>query len=116
MRSFVALMTCIGCIALIHSSDKRILGVKVEKEAPSQMTEQLPVALVFPVAVPAKNHRRSGKPLVTPVVYANRASITARKKVYRSKKDSLTNNFAQIRQTTLLQEIESGELLDNNIP
>jgi hypothetical protein len=109
-------MTCIGCIALIHSSDKRILGVKVEKEAPSQMTEQLPVALAIPVAVPARNNRRSGKPLVTPVIYANRTSNTARKKIYRSKRDSLTNNLAQIRQTTLLQEIESGELLDNNIP
>ncbi|TWF44501.1 hypothetical protein FHW36_101421 [Chitinophaga polysaccharea] len=31
MRSFVALMTCIACIAWIHSCEKRLLGVRLEK-------------------------------------------------------------------------------------
>ncbi|WP_143308318.1 hypothetical protein [Chitinophaga vietnamensis] len=30
MRSFVALMACIGCIAWIHSCEKRFLGVRTD--------------------------------------------------------------------------------------
>lgn len=116
MRSLVALMTCIGCIALIHSFDKRILGVKAEKEFPTQTIDQLPVA-VYPVAVPTQYIKKTEKTLVSPVIYANKANITAAKKrIARSKRDSLTDNFAQFRQNTLLQEIESSELLDNNMP
>lgn len=53
MRSFVALMTCIGCIAWIHSCEKRLLGVRLENNnTPIDQPQQLPVA-VLPAAIPA---------------------------------------------------------------
>lgn len=54
MRSFVALMTCIGCIAWIHSCEKRLLGVRIEKNSitPNDQLIQLPVA-VLPANLPA---------------------------------------------------------------
>ncbi|SEW07212.1 hypothetical protein [Chitinophaga arvensicola] len=53
MRSFVALMTCVGCIAWIHSCEKRLLGVRLEKNlSPIDQPQQLPVA-VLPAALPA---------------------------------------------------------------
>ncbi|MBO9731889.1 MAG: hypothetical protein J7623_24825 [Chitinophaga sp.] len=46
MRSLVALMTCIGCIAWIHSCEKRLLGVRIEKNNIPRydQPQQLPVA------------------------------------------------------------------------
>ena len=53
MRSFVALMTCIGCIAWIHSCDKRLLGVQLENNNPANQPAPLPVVIVVPaVAAP----------------------------------------------------------------
>lgn len=54
MRSFVALITCIGCIAWIHSCEKRLLGVRLEKNniTPYYQPQQLPVA-TLPATVPA---------------------------------------------------------------
>jgi hypothetical protein len=53
MRSFVALMTCIACIAWIHSCEKRLLGVRIEKNSitPNDQLLQLPVA-VLPATLP----------------------------------------------------------------
>lgn len=52
MRSFVALMTCIGCIAWIHSCEKRLLGVRIEKKnILIDQPEQLPLAIV-PAGIP----------------------------------------------------------------
>lgn len=52
MRSFVALMTCIGCIAWIHSCEKRLLGVRLEKKnILIDQPEQLPLAVV-PAGIP----------------------------------------------------------------
>lgn len=56
MRSFVALMTCIGCIAWIHSCEKRLLGVRLEKNNfLIDQPEQLPVA-VAPAVTPAAKY------------------------------------------------------------
>jgi len=54
MRSFVALMACIGCIAWIHSCEKRLLGVRIEKNGitPDDQLFELPVA-VLPARLPA---------------------------------------------------------------
>jgi hypothetical protein len=53
MRSFVALMTCIGCIAWIHSCDKRLLGVQLENNNTANQPAPLPVVIVVPaVAAP----------------------------------------------------------------
>ena len=54
MRSLVALMACIGCIAWIHSCEKRLLGVRIEKNGitPDDQLLQLPVAVV-PAGLPA---------------------------------------------------------------
>lgn len=48
MRSFVALMTCIGCIAWIHSCDKRLLGVQLENDKPADQPQQPPIVVVVP--------------------------------------------------------------------
>lgn len=54
MRSLVALMACIGCIAWIHSCEKRLLGVRIEKNSiiPNDQLLELPVA-VLPANLPA---------------------------------------------------------------
>ena len=52
MRSFVALMTCIGCIAWIHSCDKRLLGVQLENDKVADQPQQLPIVVIAPAAVP----------------------------------------------------------------
>ncbi|HEY9259869.1 hypothetical protein [Chitinophaga sp.] len=55
MRSFVALMTCIGCIAWIHSCEKRLLGVRIEKNniTPNDQLWEPSVA-VFPANLQAR--------------------------------------------------------------
>ncbi|RFS23236.1 hypothetical protein DVR12_09455 [Chitinophaga silvatica] len=115
MRSFVALMTCIGCIALIHSFDKRIVGVTTEKENSIQTIQQLPVA-VFPVTIPAQYIKTAEKALVAPVVYAKKINIGTRKRSTKTKNDSLKNNLALIRQNSIFHDIENGAALDNNNP
>ncbi|MFY0253194.1 hypothetical protein ACDQ55_04485 [Chitinophaga sp. 30R24] len=55
MRSFVALMTCISCIAWIHSCEKRLLGVTPDNKTNNVLSEgvpQLPVT-VLPAKLPA---------------------------------------------------------------
>jgi hypothetical protein len=57
MRSFVALMTCIGCIAWIHSCEKRLLGVRLEKNnLLIDQPEQLPIAVAPPAGIPAARY------------------------------------------------------------
>ncbi|MET3875027.1 hypothetical protein [Chitinophaga sp. OAE865] len=84
MRSFVALMTCIGCIAWIHSCEKRLLGVRLEKKnILIDQPEQLPLAVVpagipparyFSQVIPASNTK------VVPV-NRNRNRLKAKKQV-----------------------------------
>ncbi|MBC9910754.1 hypothetical protein [Chitinophaga varians] len=55
MRSFVALLACIGCIAWVHSCDKRLLGVTVPVvSGEGQLPVDLPSFGSIPVAVPQK--------------------------------------------------------------
>ncbi|MGN7822034.1 hypothetical protein ACTJJB_18020 [Chitinophaga sp. 22536] len=55
MRSFVALLACIGCIAWVHSCDKRLLGVKASAiSAEGQLPVDMPSFSSIPVAVPQK--------------------------------------------------------------
>ena len=67
MRSFVALMTCIGCIAWIHSCEKRLLGVRLERNSitPDYQPQQLPVA-ILPATVPAHYISRVSDKTITP--------------------------------------------------
>jgi|GEM_PF-1808254 len=67
MRSFVALMTCIGCIAWIHSCEKRLLGVRLEKNGitPNYQPQQLPVAII-PATIPAHYISRVNDNPITP--------------------------------------------------
>ncbi|WP_142684704.1 hypothetical protein [Chitinophaga polysaccharea] len=73
MRSFVALMTCIGCIAWIHSCEKRLLGVRLEKKnILIDQPEQLPLAVV-PAGIPPARYISQVIPASnTKVVPANR--------------------------------------------
>jgi hypothetical protein len=52
MRSFVALMACIGCIAWVHSCEKRLLGVRLEKNNISDPVQQVPLAINPMVVTP----------------------------------------------------------------
>lgn len=56
MRSFVALLACIGCIAWVHSCDKRLLGVKVPVSSGEghQLPVDIPSFSSIPVAAPQK--------------------------------------------------------------
>lgn len=67
MRSFVALMACIGCIAWVHSCDKRLLGVKINSSSDRD--------LQLPVDVPSiADHQ----PVVIPIpVYTAAVKVTA---------------------------------------
>lgn len=115
MRSFVALMTCIGCIALIHSFDKRIVGVKTQAVTPVKTLQpQLPVA-VFPVTIPAQE-MKTEKAQVVPATYSKKVSAISKRKIARIKKDSLHENLAFIRYHNLLQEIENSGMIDSNTP
>lgn len=69
MRSFVALMTCIGCIAWIHSCEKRLLGVRIEKNnILIDQPEQLPLAIV-PAGIPPARY-------ITQVIPASNTTTT----------------------------------------
>lgn len=56
MRSFVALLACIGCIAWVHSCDKRLLGVKVSGVSGEdrQLPVDVPAFSNIPVVAPQK--------------------------------------------------------------
>jgi transcription initiation factor TFIID subunit TAF12 len=98
MRSFVALMTCIGCIAWIHSCEKRLLGVRVENNSiiPNY---QLPVAVV-PPSLPAHYISRSmdntSRP--TPLVRTrNRNRVKKQATTADYKADALLFNLASVK-------------------
>ncbi|NML35999.1 hypothetical protein HHL17_02205 [Chitinophaga sp. G-6-1-13] len=55
MRSFVALLACIGCIAWVHSCDNRLLGVKVPAvSGEGQLPVDMPSFSRIPIAAPQK--------------------------------------------------------------
>lgn len=95
MRSFVALLACIGCIAWVHSCDKRLLGVKAA--AMSGDSQQLPVDLPsfssIPVAAPVKTVMAVAQP--EPAVHKVAARVVTSKKHHSSaaQADSLWNSL-----------------------
>ena len=116
MRSFVALMTCIGCIALIHSFDKRIVGVKTQEVTPVKTLQPpLPVA-VFPVTIPVQEMKTEKAQVVPAAVYTKKVSTISKRKIAKIQKDSLHENLAFIRYHNLLQEIENSGMIDSNTP
>lgn len=58
MRSFIAFMACAGCIAWIHSCDKRLLGVNPSRPAygPEVVADQenIPQNSVWTTILPAR--------------------------------------------------------------
>ncbi|MEZ2441430.1 hypothetical protein AB6805_06895 [Chitinophaga sp. RCC_12] len=101
MRSFVALMTCIGCIAWIHSCEKRLLGVRLEKNnLLIDQPEQLPVA-VAPTSIPAARYISQVIPAtntITVPVSHNRRRVKAKKQAGNSMAiDSLLLNQVFVR-------------------
>jgi hypothetical protein len=92
MRSFVALMTCIGCIAWIHSCEKRLLGVRLEdKNLINNQAQPLPVAVTPATAIaPALSVS-----LVTiPAQEASLVAAAIRRSKKRLKKRVDTENIA----------------------
>lgn len=61
MRSFVALMACIGCIAWIHSCEKRFLGVRTDANSDGTLSSA-PFVNNKPLEVPvvAVSDKRTG--------------------------------------------------------
>ncbi|NIG52236.1 hypothetical protein [Chitinophaga sp. Cy-1792] len=59
MRSIVGLMACIGCIAWVHSCEKRILGVQIgrpyEQSIPTLVTPGYSVENAAPVIARVNN-------------------------------------------------------------
>ncbi|WP_212000602.1 hypothetical protein [Chitinophaga sp. HK235] len=109
MRSFIALMACIGCIAWVHSCDKRLLGVKVTRNTGG--------ILQLPVDVPAiaSNQEAPQKILATasrpaPAVHTAPSKPTIAKKRHHAvpPADSLWNG--------LVASKHSNFLLNNLIP
>ncbi|MEI3801572.1 MULTISPECIES: hypothetical protein [unclassified Chitinophaga] len=102
MRSFVALMTCIGCIAWIHSCEKRLLGVRLEKNnLLIDQPEQLPLA-VAPVSTPAARYISQVIPASNTIavpVSRNRSRPKAKKQTVNNSKaiDSLLFNQVFVR-------------------
>ncbi|PSL49114.1 hypothetical protein CLV51_101444 [Chitinophaga niastensis] len=106
MRSFVALMACIGCIAWVHSCDKRLLGVSLEKTNVSDQAQQLPMAIIPVAAAPVDNISLvkatiSGTPTSTtlPQVVAIHAKnrSQSKKESRHAAKDSLMFDMAVVR-------------------
>ncbi|MFX1702741.1 hypothetical protein PV783_02240 [Chitinophaga sp. CC14] len=102
MRSFVALMTCIGCIAWIHSCEKRLLGVRLEKNnLLIDQPEQLPLA-VAPAGIPAARYISQVVPASNTIavpVSRNRSRPKAEKQTVNNSKaiDSLLFNQVFVR-------------------
>ncbi|MGO4294091.1 hypothetical protein [Chitinophaga sp. RAB17] len=100
MRSFVALMTCIGCIAWIHSCEKRLLGVRIEKNSltPDNQLQQLPVA-ILPDNIPAHYISQvTSAPMSSPVVRPRNKLRTKKQTGIANKTtDSLLFNLAVVK-------------------
>lgn len=99
MRSFVALMTCIGCIAWIHSCEKRLLGVRIEKNSitPNDQLLQLPVA-ILPANLPAHYISQVTGNTSTPAVRPKNKPRAKKQTGIASKAaDSLLFNLALVR-------------------
>jgi hypothetical protein len=99
MRSFVALMACIGCIAWIHSCEKRLLGVRIEKNSitPKDQLLDLPVA-VLPANLPAHYISQVTDNIPSPAVRVRNKTRTKKQPGIISKTtDSLLFNLAVVK-------------------
>ncbi|CAL1520925.1 hypothetical protein [Chitinophaga sp. MM2321] len=111
MRSFVALIVCIACIAWVHSFDKRLLGVNSDASF-GENQQQLPVDVV-PAAVafvPASALQQNMTPatvtnIMIPVVAVTRSKTTRLKKKrsgFIPVKDSSRYDFVVVKRPGLL--------------
>lgn len=95
MRSFVALMTCIGCIAWIHSCEKRLLGVRIEKNNIPRydLPQQLPVA-ILPQNIPPHYISGIGSNTIATTAYVSHSRTKRPKKQASRKAESSLLNLA----------------------
>jgi hypothetical protein len=103
MRSFVTLIACIGCIAWVHSLDKRLLGVKPAGYT-DEHQQQLPIDVIPQMAtmapiVPARQHilPQITTGITTARLHHKSSHTTKRIPIAHAVKDSLTANVAVLK-------------------
>lgn len=103
MRSFVALLACIGCIAWVHSCDKRLLGVTVpvvsgEGQLPVDMPSFSNIPVVAPQKVATATIRRVSAVHKAPV----RPAVSRKHHAAIVQADSLWNSLVLGKRAALL--------------